>query len=287
MVALGLAAAGVGAAAAFAVSWVREPSKVATQSLRRRQPHRAQRPRPGSSRGQRHGQRAFVLEARASRWTGGPSGDRLEADPVRRDAARGDGRLREAPLRARHLAAARPEGDRRALHGERLVLVRRGTPSRPTRPTWSCTSSPGRALTSCRHRRDDLPARPADDDVPPHRRPQLDGDRDRARRDERPADPRQPAPARGVARADALADGRYRIQLRERDRPQREPDEPVPPRALRAWRCQTHGDWSDADMRTCTARTSASSRSATGSRSDRPPCRPGAAASPRPRGGAR
>ena len=41
---------------------------------------------------------------------------------------------------------------------------------------------------------------PLDDDLPPHGRPQLDGDRHRARRDERRADPRQPTPARGVAR---------------------------------------------------------------------------------------
>ena len=42
-----------------------------------------------------------------------------------------------------------------------------------------------------RPRRDDLPARPTGDDVPPYRGPELHGDRHRARRDERRRDPRQ------------------------------------------------------------------------------------------------
>ena len=40
----------------------------------------------------------------------------------------------------------------------------------------------------------------------------------------------------------------HHIQLAKRDRPQREPHQPLPPRALPAWECQTHGDWAHADM---------------------------------------
>ena len=51
-----------------------------------------------------------------------------------------------------------------------------------------------------RPRRNDLPARPAEHHLPAHGRPQLDRDRDRARRDERRADPGRQAAARRVAR---------------------------------------------------------------------------------------
>ena len=83
----------------------------------------------------------------------------------------------------RHLPAARPEGDRRAPDGQRLDRRRPTTRSRPTGPTPSCGELPG----TCAHfvvgaRRDDRAVRPAVDHVPPHRRPELDGDRHRARR---------------------------------------------------------------------------------------------------------
>src|SRR5439155_18172367 len=60
----------------------------------------------------------------------------------------------------------------------------------------------------------------------------LDGDRQRARRDERCVRARQPAPARLLARADALARAALRHRAERGDRAQREPAEPVPPRAL-------------------------------------------------------
>src|SRR4029078_897532 len=76
-----------------------------------------------------------------------------------------------------------------------------------------------------RPRRDDLPARRADDDLPPHGRAELDRDRDRARRHERRLDPAEPAAALGVVAADALADAPLRHLAPERDLPPRETDE--------------------------------------------------------------
>ena len=90
-----------------------------------------------------------------------------------------------------------------------------------------------RRLRALRHRprRDDLPARAAEHHLPSYGRAQLHGDRHRARRHERRADPRGQAPARRVAAADALVDEPLRHPAAKRHRPQREPDEPVPPGA--------------------------------------------------------
>ena len=84
-----------------------------------------------------------------------------------------------------------------------------------------------------RHRRDDLPARLAAGHVPPHGRPQLDRDRDRARRHDRRAGALEPAPDGLVTGAHDLADEPLPRQARRRDRPQREPHEPLSPGALR------------------------------------------------------
>ena len=72
-----------------------------------------------------------------------------------------------------------------------------------------------------------------DDHLPPHGRAQLHGDRHRARRHERRRDPRQTHGSCGASlRADRVADGPVRDPAPQRDRAQREPDEPVPPRAV-------------------------------------------------------
>ena len=73
---------------------------------------------------------------------------RLEADPVRRAAAGGDGGLREAPLRDRQLAARPPARDRRALHRQQHLLVGLEHVRRGRRPTPSCTSCRATAPTS-------------------------------------------------------------------------------------------------------------------------------------------
>ena len=81
-------------------------------------------------------------------------------------------------------------------------------------------------------------------------------------------DPRQPAPARAPRCAlTRWLDGALRHRAARRDRPQREPVAPVPPRArTRRWRYQTHGDWTRADM-DATARGSPRSPPRTGCRS--------------------
>ena len=72
---------------------------------------------------------------------------------------------------------------------------------------------------------------------------------------------RERAAAGGVARAHDLAHEPLPHRARRRDRPQREPDEPLSPRELYAgWRCQTHADWNRADMNTYRARLAAVAR---------------------------
>ena len=82
-----------------------------------------------------------------------------------------------------------------------------------------------------RPRRDDPPARAAEVDVPPHRRAQPRRVRDRARRGLRRRRDGPPPPAHRLAGAHALAAGPLRDPRPRRDRPRREPLEPVPPRA--------------------------------------------------------
>ena len=57
-----------------------------------------------------------------------------------------------------------------------------------------------------------------------------------------------PTPATSIARAHPLADAALPHHTRKRDRPQRITQQPLPPRANPSWRCQTHGDWTRADM---------------------------------------
>src|SRR5205823_3744178 len=59
-----------------------------------------------------------------------------------------------------------------------------------------------------------------------------DGLRDRARRNERPGGPGRPGPAFRLTEADAVADEHVPRPAPQRDRPQREPHQPVPPREL-------------------------------------------------------
>ena len=75
-----------------------------------------------------------------------PPADRVEADPVRRAAAAGDGRVLASALRRRGPGGCADRGDRRALHGRHDVLAARGRRSRRTR----CTSAscPACARTS-------------------------------------------------------------------------------------------------------------------------------------------
>src|SRR6266545_1657817 len=168
--------------------------------------------------------------------TDGPRGaaaaHRPEADPVRGEAPRRDRSLRKAALRNRHLAARASARHRRALHRVeqlqidvfflRLRHARRGA-GRASGRLHALRGRPGR---------DDLPARSPEHDVQAHRGAELDGVRDRARRDERPADPQEPRSALGLAFADGLADEPVPPPAAERDRAQREPVEPVPPREL-------------------------------------------------------
>ena len=142
------------------------------------------------------------------------------------------------PLRHDTALAARPQGDRPALHRELDVTSRRGTPSRPTRPTWSSASGPACARTSsstatatitqlvplrlrCRHT------------IGLNHVAIGDG----ARRRLRCGHQRTGADARFAA-ADALASGTVRDPLAGRDRARREPVQPIPPRALSP-RCAT------------------------------------------------
>ena len=110
--------------------------------------------------------------------------DRRQADSVQRRSARRDCGLRATPLRRAHVATDDTARDRRALHGDELVLVGvEHVRIRRARCRARRASRNVRALRD-RPRRDDLPARAALDDLPAHRRPQLDVDRDRARRHE-------------------------------------------------------------------------------------------------------
>src|SRR6185437_7679658 len=74
------------------------------------------------------------------------------------------------------------------------------------------------------------PAGLARHDVPPHRRPQLDGDRDRARRLQRRAGARRRPPDVLEPPPRALAAMPLQYPDSRRDRPRREPVEPLPPR---------------------------------------------------------
>ena len=105
----------------------------------------------------------------------------------------------------------------------------------PDNPDSELKELPG----TCAHyvidkRRDDLPARPALDHVPAHGRAQLHGDRDRARRLQRRAGARQRQADGRLAAAHALAALPLRDRRQQRDRPRREPQLAVSPRARRA-----------------------------------------------------
>ena len=83
--------------------------------------------------------------------------DRLEADPVRREAQGRDGGVLEASLRHAHLAPAPPAGHRRALH--RRHVVRGGVEHvRGELPARRRAARHVRALHH-RHGRHDLPTR--------------------------------------------------------------------------------------------------------------------------------
>ena len=177
------------------------------------------------------GRRPPPRERRAvARSRGGAAARGREADPYGAGRRAGHGRLRAAPLRHPRLAPARPEGDRRALHRHVHLRAR-------LQPVLAQRAGPG-AARAARHllalrdrpRRHDLPAREADNHVPPHRRPELRRDRHRARGHERRAGDGRPPPARGLAPPHARPPGPLRDRRPERDRAQREPVEPVPPR---------------------------------------------------------
>ena len=87
-------------------------------------------------------------------------------------------------------------------------------------------------MRALRHRlrRRHPPARVAADDVPPHGRPQLDRDRDRARGLQRRPGPRRRPPDGVEPDARALAAVPLQYPDPERDRPRREPVQPLPPR---------------------------------------------------------
>ena len=125
--------------------------------------------------------------------------------------------------------------DRRALHGERPRSRRPGTPSPPTCPIRSCTSCPGTCAhfvidtdgtiyqlvpltTICRHTVGLNWTAIGIEHV---------GTSDASIL----GNPRQLASSLALT---LWLMHRYHIALAERDRPQREPDEPLPPRALRA-----------------------------------------------------
>ena len=155
----------------------------------------------------------------------------LEADPLRRRAQGGHGGLRTAPLRLPRFPAPEAARDRGALHrheqlraGVRLLLAQRARSgaARAARRVFAFRDRP---------RWHDLPARADLDHVPPHGRAELDRRRDRARRPERRRGDGQPAPAGGVAASHPLPPGPLWDRHAQRDRPQREPLEPVPPGA--------------------------------------------------------
>ena len=74
--------------------------------------------------------------------------DRLVADPVRRRPRAPDARVRAAPLRARPRAAARSRRRSSSTSRRPAPTGRRGTRSRPTRPTSSSASARASARTS-------------------------------------------------------------------------------------------------------------------------------------------
>ena len=61
-------------------------------------------------------------------------------------------------------------------------------------------------------------------------------------------DPGRPASATRVARAHALADGRLRHPLRDVIGHNESLTSPYHRERVAPWRCQTHGDWTQADM---------------------------------------
>ena len=77
----------------------------------------------------------------------------------------------------------------------------------------------------------DLPPRQPPHPLPPHGRPQLDRDRDRARRLRRRRRARRPPPAARLAAADAAGCAAASGSASRRDRPRREPQLSLPPRA--------------------------------------------------------
>ena len=125
--------------------------------------------------------------------------DRLVADPVRRRPRPPDARLRAPPLRPRPRAAARAEGDRRALHG--LQHLRAGVQHVRGQLARRRVRRAARRLRALhrRPRRHDPPARAAEVDVPAHGRAQPRRDRDRARRGVRRRRDGPPPPAGRVA----------------------------------------------------------------------------------------
>ena len=130
-----------------------------------------------------------------------------------RSAATGSARCgatRAATTATRRAKLARPEGDRRALHG--LDDLRVGVQHvREQRARRRVRRAPGRlrALRD-RPRRHDPPARLDALALPPHRRAQRHRHRDRARRRLGRRRDGPPAPARRLARAHPLAAGPLR-----------------------------------------------------------------------------
>ncbi len=120
----------------------------AGERLRGRAPRRgAERrgrapPRPRGAR--RGGEPGRARERRR----GSKPRDRLVADPVRRRPRAPDARLRQPPLRARPRAAARSRRRSSSTSRRPAPTGRRGTRSRPTRPTSSSASARASARTS-------------------------------------------------------------------------------------------------------------------------------------------
>ena len=149
------------------------------------------------------------------------------ADPVRRRSAR----RRCAAYAQRHYGIddyrlRHPQRDRRALHRHRQ-LPPAYEHVRPDVPDSELHELPGVCTHYVVDRDGTIYQLVHDDHVPPHGRPQLHGDRHRARRPQRRSGARRPAPDGGVAAPDPLAAGPLRHPRAQRDRPQREPVEPV------------------------------------------------------------
>ena len=126
--------------------------------------------------------------------------------------------------------------------------------------------------------------------LPPHGRAELDGDRDRARRHERRRHPRQPEAAAELARADCVADEPVPDLARRRDRPRREPDLALPPRAgtppgaARRTATGPGPTWTATGRSSRSWRRRTTSRSASGATGSRRPVK-GARRRARPAGG--